>query len=265
MRTARTTRAGFSLIELLVVIAIIAIMVALILPALAKAREVARGTACLSNQRQIGIALAMYANVYREYQPRESGTSESAMGPQVPAFRGSVYNIAWPYQLRPFLDPRANDAPANTGLQDQFRDAPYYRDPARRKDPHNIHYVANGMRFLAPGVPSIAGGKPPTKLSNLPRPSDTIFLTCFTEDLNGERWGFWYNGTPSDLVVAIYYDMWVTSNISGVNGYSHQTWQRTAPNRHGHGANAVAMDGHAKWVPSQLVTDVALWEDGDYR
>lgn len=265
MRMRRPTRAGFSLIELLVVMAIIAILVALTLPALAKARETARGTVCLSNQRQIGIALANYANIYREYQPRESGTSEGALGPQVPAFRGSVYNIAWPYQLRPFLDPRANDAPANTGLQDQFRDAPYYRDPARKKDPHNIHYVANGMRFLSPGVVSIAGGKPPTRLSNLPKPSDTIFLTCFTEDPNGQRWGSWYSGNPSDVVIAIYYDMWAASNISGINGYSHQTWQRTAPNRHGHGANAVSMDGHAKWMPSDQVVDVNRWEDGDYR
>jgi prepilin-type N-terminal cleavage/methylation domain-containing protein/prepilin-type processing-associated H-X9-DG protein len=69
-RHAAPRRAGFTLIELLVVIAIIAILAAIIFPVFAKAREKARQASCLSNEKQIGLAIAQYIQDYDETFPR---------------------------------------------------------------------------------------------------------------------------------------------------------------------------------------------------
>lgn len=67
------TKRGFTLIELLVVIAIIAILAAILFPVFAQARAKARGTACLSNVKQIGTAMMMYVQDYDETTPSGRG------------------------------------------------------------------------------------------------------------------------------------------------------------------------------------------------
>src|SRR5689334_21515680 len=66
---ARAQRVGFTLIELLVVIAIIALLIAILLPSLGKARDAARLAKCMCNVRQSGLTLTYYSNDWKNWYP----------------------------------------------------------------------------------------------------------------------------------------------------------------------------------------------------
>ena len=102
---------AFTLIELLVVIAIIAILAALLLPALAKAKAKARTTYCLNNLKQLGIGAMMHCDDNEDTLPQSSHTSASWVGRLLPYTGTNVYrclddknqNRLYSYAVNDFL------------------------------------------------------------------------------------------------------------------------------------------------------------------
>ncbi len=109
MNTNPNARRAFTLIELLVVIAIIAILAAILFPVFARARENARRTSCLSNVKQMGLAMMQYVQDYDETLPLSyyflpSGTPASSFPDGVIWASGGASGevIYWPQLLFPY-------------------------------------------------------------------------------------------------------------------------------------------------------------------
>lgn len=115
-------RRGFTLIELLVVIAILALLAALLLPVFFSVRGKARQTVCVSNLRQIGLAIGMYAEDYDDLYPAGNDPSDThTTSPNVwakqPAYQAQVFAMP---QINDLLDSYIKSkeiwrCPADTG------------------------------------------------------------------------------------------------------------------------------------------------------
>jgi prepilin-type N-terminal cleavage/methylation domain-containing protein/prepilin-type processing-associated H-X9-DG protein len=131
---------GFTLIELLVVIAIIAILAAMILPALAKAKQKAQGISCLGNQKQLTLAWVMYA--------------DDNNGKLVPNHDGGVTSVDLSWVLG-WLDFTVNNA-ANTNLNylRNSKIGPYTKNAGIYKCPADV-YPCKEFGQLMPRVRSV--------------------------------------------------------------------------------------------------------------
>ena len=119
LRSNRPSGSGFTLIELLVVIAIIAILAAMLLPALAKAKAKAHQAACISNLKQAGIGLVLYVDDNRDFYPYVSVDANVVDATLPPSPK-----MIWTKQLGPYLPQRGTTATS--------QESPIFTCPATR-------------------------------------------------------------------------------------------------------------------------------------
>jgi len=183
-RSRRATRGnGFTLIELLVVIAIIAILAALLLPALARAKAKAQQTNCISNLKQTGLALQMFMDDNGDYMPPGAGTVYGLYFGQRPGYRDATrYKYELIYYLSTYLAlPAPSTAPETNVAKVFFCPAfDHYQPPVSPPEPmaertcYGVyspdHSALTNVAFHPFGYPPGEAGtpmEPPHKLTEI--------------------------------------------------------------------------------------------------
>ena len=222
---------GFTLIELLVVVAIIALLVSILLPALAAAREQARSVYCMSSLKQQGTAMMYYAGDYDDYL--------ATYGVGVTYTMTGIYEGNWGYLAK--LDPYVKRVRPTGDDKDA---ANIWRCPS-----DTFYYSKGGMRPDATSY-MLNAGKTRYGLM-ISRPP--LWLPYKTTDYPCKAKGF-QNIPPR------HYDLREASregmhcDLAYISGYNLI---------HRGGYNTVFLDWHAKWYPEVPLSDPD-WEYNKY-
>jgi prepilin-type N-terminal cleavage/methylation domain-containing protein/prepilin-type processing-associated H-X9-DG protein len=216
-------RHGFTLIELLVVIAIIAILAAMLLPALAAAKQRAFTITCDSNLHQISLAMTMYADDNGEFYPESGGV------------------IPWNQ-----TDPHTHLGSWMQQIVSYVQNTNVYHCPANQLQPKSIQSpfnYFNGAR-AAYVLVSPAGDDAPVDSRRIQYPTAYVLSGDTLWDGNGSI----YDADKDDY----------SQNCVGgiVNGIPFEEWQA-----HSGGQNILFADGHSKWYKGYDTNDMTFRYD----
>ncbi len=204
-------RRGFTLIELLVVIAIIAILAAILFPVFARARERARQTACLSNVRQLNLAVQMYAQDYDEKLPPVMYLTDGAV--EYPDGSTDAWGL-WPAIIFPYVN--------NIDIFNCPSSAWRWGGERTTRGNYGANRNISGGHWGDPGTPPSIE---PMSLGQLTEPSSTILIT--ETHSTGNHQSFY------------------TQRSIGMDG---DQIRNIIPARHNEGANIGLADGSTRWV-----------------
>ena len=227
----RDKNQAFTLIELLVVIAIIAILAAILFPVFAKAREKARQIACLSSEKQIGLAIMQYAQDNEELMPGYNHLYASELPPTDPNYDNQF--PGWAGKVYPYIKSKA-----------VFRCPD---DPTTAVAPKST--VSYGFNKDAVKQP----------LARMTAPASTVLLFEIQNNFASDPSDI--NDSNSGVGVAIggplsnQPDGAATEAKYATGLFPNRNYVTTpAPAHNGDGSNFIAADGHVKYLRSSRIS-----------